>query len=63
MTNNLNNLVCWQYCNASGPFPERMVRGGIDADGSVIYVGRAFHAGDMIPAKVIPDKVNCLIRN
>jgi len=40
-----------------------MVRGGIDADGSVIYVGRAFHAGDMIPAKVIPDKVNCLIRN
>ena len=35
-----------------------MVRGGIDADGSVIYVGRAFHNGDMIPAKVIPDKVN-----
>lgn len=35
-----------------------MVRGGIDSDGSVIYVGRAFHEGDMIPAKVIPDKVN-----
>lgn len=25
-------------------------------DGSTIYVGRAFHEGDMIPAKVIPEK-------
>lgn len=25
-------------------------------DGCSIYVGRAFHEGDMIPAKVIPDK-------
>jgi co-chaperonin GroES (HSP10) len=33
-----------------------MVRGGVDADGTVIYVGRAFHEGDMIPAKVMPDK-------
>ncbi|KAG5667895.1 hypothetical protein PVAND_015861 [Polypedilum vanderplanki] len=46
----------WQYCNAAGPFPDKMVRGGIDSDGSVIYIGRAFHNGDMIPAKVIPDK-------
>lgn len=47
----------WQFVNAAGPFPDKMVRGGVDADGSVIYVGRAFHNGDMIPAKVIPDKV------
>jgi co-chaperonin GroES (HSP10) len=33
-----------------------MVRGGIDSDGTVIYIGRAFHEGDMIPAKVMPDK-------
>lgn len=33
-----------------------MVRGGVDADGAVIYIGRAFHEGDMLPAKVIPDK-------
>lgn len=32
------------------------VRGGTDSDGSGIYVGRAFHEGDWIPAKVIPEK-------
>lgn len=31
------------------------MRAGRDADGSPIYVGRAFHAGDMLPAKVIPN--------
>lgn len=36
--------------------PETAVTGGRDIDGSTIYVGRAFHDGDMIPAKVIPDK-------
>lgn len=29
---------------------------GHDIDGATIYVGRAFHEGDMIPAKVIPSK-------
>lgn len=29
---------------------------GQDIDGTTIYVGRAFHEGDMIPAKVIPSK-------
>jgi hypothetical protein len=38
-----------------------MVRGGIDSDGDPIFVGRAFHEGDMIPAKVIPNKVSLLI--
>jgi len=33
-----------------------VVAGGRDSDGSTIYVGRAFHEGDMLPAKVIPDK-------
>lgn len=32
------------------------VRAGRDADGSTIYAGRAFHEGDMIPAKVCPEK-------
>uniref|UniRef100_A0A182RGT8 DUF3421 domain-containing protein n=1 Tax=Anopheles funestus TaxID=62324 RepID=A0A182RGT8_ANOFN len=31
-----------------------MVRVGVDCDGMKIYVGRAFHKGDMLPAKVIP---------
>lgn len=38
-----------------------MVRGGIDSDGTVIYIGRAFHEGDMIPAKVMPDKNECYV--
>lgn len=29
---------------------------GNDVDGSPIYVGKAFHEGDLIPAKVIPSK-------
>lgn len=28
----------------------------MESDGSIIYIGRAFHEGDMIPAKVIPSK-------
>lgn len=36
--------------------PENAVVGGRDSDGSTIYVGRAYHEGDMLPAKVIPDK-------
>jgi len=29
---------------------------GRDADGDDIYVGRAYHEGDLLPAKVIPNK-------
>ncbi|XP_059610669.1 natterin-3 isoform X2 [Phlebotomus argentipes] len=48
---------CWQFIAAGASFPvETAVRAGRDADGSPIFVGRAFHEGDMIPAKVIPDK-------
>lgn len=38
-------------------FPyEHAVRAGTDADGTPIYCGRAFHQGDLVPAKVMPDK-------
>lgn len=30
--------------------------GGYDSDGTTIYVGRAFHERDWLPAKVIPSK-------
>lgn len=36
--------------------PHNAVRGGTDCDGTAIYVGRGFHNGDQIPAKVIPEK-------
>ncbi len=38
-----------------------MVRAGVDADNEIIYVGRAFHAGNMIPAKVVPAKGTAFI--
>uniref|UniRef100_A0A0K8TQR4 Uncharacterized protein n=1 Tax=Tabanus bromius TaxID=304241 RepID=A0A0K8TQR4_TABBR len=47
----------WQSLTSDDPFPtQKAVRAGRDADGCTIYVGRAYHEGDMIPAKVIPDK-------
>lgn len=46
----------WVNRSAGQNLPETAVTGGRDIDGSTIYVGRAFHDGDMIPAKVIPDK-------
>lgn len=46
----------WQsFGEDSPPFPfQHAVRAGRDADGSVFYVGRAFHEGEMLPAKVCP---------
>lgn len=47
----------WQPCVAGGAFPTAAaVRAGRDADGNILYIGRAFHEGDLLPAKVIPDK-------
>ncbi|XP_049849278.1 uncharacterized protein LOC126318327 [Schistocerca gregaria] len=31
------------------------IRAGIDKDGGYLYVGRAFHNGDLLPAKVVPN--------
>ena len=36
--------------------PRGAIIGGRDTDGSQIFVGRAAHDGDLIPAKVIPSK-------
>ncbi|KAI4459296.1 hypothetical protein MML48_6g00016043 [Holotrichia oblita] len=46
----------WVDCDANTGVYSTSVRGGVDQDGTQIYVGRAFHAGDWIPAKVIPEK-------
>ncbi|XP_011690934.1 PREDICTED: natterin-3-like [Wasmannia auropunctata] len=46
----------WVNRTSSQSLPENAVSGGRDCDGSPLYVGRAFHDGDMVPAKVIPDK-------
>ncbi|KYB24931.1 hypothetical protein TcasGA2_TC031451 [Tribolium castaneum] len=41
---------------AYGSVPPTALQGGMDGDGHPIYVGRAYHEGDLIPAKVIPGK-------
>ncbi|XP_060524352.1 natterin-3-like [Cylas formicarius] len=46
----------WVDTVARRRVPSTALRGGTDVDGQPIYVGRAFHEGDWIPAKVIPGK-------
>ncbi|XP_033336870.1 natterin-4 [Megalopta genalis] len=46
----------WIPRTKSDGVPDKAVVGGRDCDGTTIYVGRAYHEGDMLPAKVIPEK-------
>ncbi|XP_017758622.1 PREDICTED: uncharacterized protein LOC108549643 [Eufriesea mexicana] len=46
----------WVNRSAGQSVPSTAITGGRDIDGCAIYVGRAFHMGDMLPAKVIPEK-------
>jgi len=46
----------WIDWSAQRMVPPTAVHGGVDKDGAQIYVGRAYHEGDWIPAKVIPDR-------
>lgn len=41
--------------------PPSAIRAGTDIDGTPIYVGRAIHGGDTLPAKVIPSKNACYV--
>ena len=43
----------WKPCN-NGAVPQDAFVGGLDKDGSRLYVGRALHQGDMLPAKIAP---------
>lgn len=45
----------WLPCNPN-IIPPNAVRGGHDTDQSQILVGRIYHGGDLIPAKVVPSK-------
>ncbi|KAJ8675072.1 hypothetical protein QAD02_010858 [Eretmocerus hayati] len=46
----------WVRRSAGEPLPHGAVVGGRDVDGAQIYVGRAEHEGDIVPAKIIPEK-------
>ncbi|CAD7015157.1 unnamed protein product [Ceratitis capitata] len=46
----------WVHSSPYQPIPPFAVIGGHDCDGTPIYVGRSFHEGDNLPAKVVPSK-------
>ncbi|XP_063699510.1 uncharacterized protein LOC134830077 isoform X2 [Culicoides brevitarsis] len=46
----------WRHSTPQNCYHQHTILGGHDSDGSQIFVGRAFHEGDLIPAKVIPSK-------
>ncbi|XP_049871104.1 uncharacterized protein LOC126370298 [Pectinophora gossypiella] len=48
-------------CLSQRSIPPGALRVGTDQDGDEIYAGRAHHAGDVLPAKVIPSKNACYI--
>lgn len=37
------------------------IYGGQDIDGCKIFIGRAFHEGCCLPAKIIPDRKQCFV--
>lgn len=49
------NWVSSQFTSHGG-VPPNAVHAGRDIDGSAIYVGRSYHNGDLLPAKVIPSR-------
>lgn len=44
----------WVDCHNGNSVPHDAVRAGKDKDGATLYVGRAYHEGDLLPAKVSP---------
>ncbi|XP_061705244.1 protein TonB-like [Cydia pomonella] len=48
-------------CLSQRSIPPGALRVGTDADGDEIYAGRAPHEGDILPAKVIPNKNACYV--
>lgn len=46
----------WVHTSAHTPLPQGAIFVGNDVDGSPMYVGRAHHNADQLPAKVIPSK-------
>lgn len=57
--NYLNHTIAgqkWVASTLGSPAPSNAILAGIDADGSAMYVGRVYHEGDCLIAKIIPSK-------
>lgn len=50
----LPNTLTWVPCDSGDPLPRGAVHVGMDKGGDRLYAGRAFHEGDLLPAKVNP---------
>lgn len=48
--------VSWVHSNVTSVLPRDAILGGRDSDGAPIYVGRATHAGAVLPCKILPSK-------
>ena len=46
----------WVSTSTRDALPSTALCGGVDADGSKIYVARAYHGGDILPAKYVPHR-------
>jgi len=46
----------WVSSSSYGGVPPEAVLAGHDSDGDPIFAGRAPHAGDLLPAKIVPNK-------
>lgn len=51
----------WIATNVYAPVPPMAIHGGHDSDGDEIFVGRAYHNGELLPAKVIPSKQSAYV--
>lgn len=44
----------WVHSCVDGPLPPLAVVGGNDSDGTTLFIGRAYHDGDILPVKINP---------
>lgn len=51
------------HCDtATGGYPLNMVEGGVDKDGTIIYIGRAFHEGCMLPGELTKQQLESIFQ-
>ncbi|CAG9860049.1 unnamed protein product [Phyllotreta striolata] len=51
----------WVDSSIGRGIPSTAVRAGTDIDGHAIYIGKAYHEGDTLPAKIVPGRNACYI--
>ena len=55
-----DKVVCslgirWE-AGSAGWVPQHAVQAGLDKDGGLMFVGRAKHSSDLLPAKIVPNQ-------